>query len=214
MLENSRCPFSQLLYPQLHIKEKIRRFIFFDFECEQEGDAIGCEDGFLPTNCTLCKKLKNMCTKCSVCKNCHRADCGKKTHAPNLVVATSVCEMCIDNNDFTPESKCEYCGTRCSKCNNFDRGENCYEREPCRDTCGFREIVFRGEGTKHDFGKWLFHESHKNFTVIAHNMKGYDGYFLLEYLIDSSIRPEVIYNGSKIMYMHVPRGLTLERTLL
>ena len=42
-------------------------------------------------------------------------------------------------------------------------------------------------------------------------MKGYDGYFLLEYLIDQSIRPEkIIYNGSKIMYMTVERGLHMK----
>ena len=87
-------------------KENLPRFIFFDFECEQECDAIECEEGFLPTkesNCTLCEELKTLCTNCSVCRNCQRADCGKKTHAPNLAVATSVCEMCIDNDDFSPK---------------------------------------------------------------------------------------------------------------
>ena len=45
-------------------------------------------------------------------------------------------------------------------------------------------------------------------TNVAHNMKGYDGYFLLEYLIDQSMRPDkIINNGSKIMYMTVERGL-------
>jgi hypothetical protein len=39
-------------------------------------------------------------------------------------------------------------------------------------------------------------------------MKGYDGYFLLEYLIDQSMRPDkIIYNGSKIMYMEVGKNL-------
>jgi hypothetical protein len=38
-------------------------------------------------------------------------------------------------------------------------------------------------------------------------MKGYDGYFLLEYLIDQSVRPDtIIYSGSKIMYMTVVRS--------
>ena len=39
-------------------------------------------------------------------------------------------------------------------------------------------------------------------------MKGYDGYFLLEYLIDQSMRPDkIIYNGSKIMYITVEKDL-------
>ena len=47
--------------------------------------------------------------------------------------------------------------------------------------------------------------------VVAHNMKGYDGYFLLEYLIDHSKRPEkIIYNESKFMYMTVDRGLHMK----
>ena len=42
-------------------------------------------------------------------------------------------------------------------------------------------------------------------------MKGYDGYFLLEYLIDQSMRlDKIIYNGSKIMYMTVERSLHIK----
>lgn len=40
-------------------------------------------------------------------------------------------------------------------------------------------------------------------------MKGYDGYFLLEYLMANSIVPKVIFAGSKIMYLHVERGLNI-----
>ena len=115
-------------------KEHLPRYIFF--ECKQGGDAIQCEEGYHPSveeNCTLCKELKSTCTKCSVCKNCHRADCGKKTHAPNLVVARSVCERCIYDNDSSPESKCDYCGNRCSKCNKFDKESDSYEQVPCQD---------------------------------------------------------------------------------
>ena len=42
-------------------------------------------------------------------------------------------------------------------------------------------------------------------------MKGYDVYFLLEYLIDQSMRPDkIIYNGSKIMYMMVEKDLHIK----
>ncbi|MCG8048774.1 MAG: DNA polymerase [Candidatus Thiodiazotropha taylori] len=42
-------------------------------------------------------------------------------------------------------------------------------------------------------------------------MKGYDGYFLLEYLIDQSMRPDkIIYNGSKIMYMTIEKNLHIK----
>ena len=117
--------------------------------------------------------------------------------------------MCIDEKDFSPDSKCAYCGTRCDICDKFDKKEKCYEKTPCSETCGFREIVFSSVNTKHDFGKWLFSPYHKDFTAITHNAKGYDNYFVLEYLIDNSIRPEIIYNGSKIMYMQVKRGFNI-----
>ena len=42
-------------------------------------------------------------------------------------------------------------------------------------------------------------------------MRGYDGYFLLEYLIDNRMRPnKIIYNGSKIMYMTVEKDLHIK----
>ena len=134
-------------------RENKPRFVFYDFECVQDSHDIQCEEGYIPTNvqnCSSCIELKTRCSKCSVCKNCQRTDCGKQTHAPNSVVATTVCEMCIDEKDFSPDSKCAYCGTRCDICDKFDKKENCYEKTP------LREIVFSSDNTKHDFGKGLF----------------------------------------------------------
>ena len=114
-------------------KEKFSRFIFFDFECTQESDPIQCEEGYLPSkseNCSLCKELKTICTKCMIYTHCLKKNCGNKTHNPNLVVATTVCEMCINDSDCSPESKCEYCGTRCTKCKAFDK-----KRKMLRKSC-------------------------------------------------------------------------------
>ena len=48
---------------------------------------------------------------------------------------------------------------------------------------------------------------HKDFTVIAHNARGYDSYFIYDYLIANSHTPDpVIFSGSKIMYMRVSTG--------
>ncbi len=47
-------------------------------------------------------------------------------------------------------------------------------------------------------------------TRIFYFFQGYDGVFLLQYLVRNSIRPKkVIYNGSKIMSMIVERGLDI-----
>ncbi|XP_062597068.1 uncharacterized protein LOC134258520 [Saccostrea cucullata] len=149
------------------------------------------------------------CGSCDLCTNCEKSWCGRLQHKPNLVVAHKTCPDCINDVDISMHPKCETCGMRCKICGARDKKEKCYLRPPCVDTCGFRETVFRGDDTARMFCDWLFREHHKGYTVLAHNMKGYDGYFVLEYLIENSVIPKVIYAGSKIMYMHVERGLNI-----
>ena len=56
---------------------------------------------------------------------------------------------------------------------------------------------FDGDDTGEEFGKFVFRPSHRHSTLIAHKMKGYDGYFLLDYLIGQSIQPQnIIYSSS------------------
>ena len=52
---------------------------------------------------------------------------------------------------------------------------------------------------------------YRNTVLIAHNAKGFDNYPVLNALIDRhGVRPDkILYNGSKIMYMHVAHGLNL-----
>ena len=118
-------------------------------------------------------------------------------------MAHTVCPTCIDK-PVKSESRCQDCSTCCSRCEDLD--------VPCTGTaCGLREVVFQGQDTARTFGKWLFSSQHKYFKTVCHNMKGYDGYFLLEYLIDQSMRPDkIIYNGSKIMYMTVEKDLHIK----
>ena len=50
-----------------------------------------------------------------------------------------------------------------------------------------------------DFCREIFENNWSNWTFIAHNLKGFDGNFILEWLIKNNIKPETIFNGSKIM---------------
>lgn len=52
---------------------------------------------------------------------------------------------------------------------------------------------------------------YKNTVLIAHNAKGFDNYPILNVLIDHhGVCPDkILYNGSKIMYMHVAKGIDL-----
>ena len=133
---------------------------------------------------------------------CTQAD-GK--HRPNFVVAHSICNECEDN-PVTSESTCKNCGSRCIICDKFNEQEKEFERYPC-EGCGKRQVIFKGSNTRQDFCKWLINKQHKNFTVIAHNARGYDSYFIYDYLIENSHTPHpVIFSGSKIMCMSVPTG--------
>jgi len=186
-------------------EEHIPKFIFFDLECTQD-DVLQCEEGYLTHKIPSCQQCKegSPCKSCTLCQNCTNSWCGKMEHRPNLLVAHTVCPKCIAK-ELTPKYKCKSCGTRCETC-----GDEEYEGPPCKDTCGFREVVFKGNDTPDQFGAWLFSDHHKYFTAVAHNMKGYDGVYILNYLIEQSIRSsKIIYNGSKIMYMHVERGLNI-----
>ncbi|XP_062614172.1 uncharacterized protein LOC134275908 [Saccostrea cucullata] len=45
---------------------------------------------------------------------------------------------------------------------------------------------------------------HDEAIIIAHNFKGYDGQFILNYLVHSApLKPNVIMNGNKILYMEI-----------
>ena len=121
-------------------------------------------------------------------------------------MAHSVGPKCTDI-ELKLDSVCKGCGTRCDECDNIDLHEN-EDDGPCPGKCRFREVIFEGADTAEKFGQWLFTDEHEYFKVVAHNMKGY---FLLEYLIDQSIRPDkIIYNGSKIMYMAVEKDLHIK----
>ena len=126
-------------------------------------------------------------------------------HKPNFVVAHSICTTCEDS-PVTSESTCNNCGSRCMICDKFNKDENEFERYPCVG-CGKRQMIFKGPNTQEEFCKWLISTQHKDFTVIAHNARGYDSYFIYDYLIANSHTPDpVIFSGSKIMYMRVSTG--------
>lgn len=97
-------------------------------------------------------------------------------HIPNFAVAQKICPTCIDSNVDSHAPS----GVTCS-------------------SCGEREKVFQGSNTTSDFCSWLFSENHRGYTAIAHNLKGYDGVFLLKYLVENTIIPRVTYAGAKII---------------
>ena len=60
--------------------------------------------------------------------------------------------------------------------------------------------VFR---SNEDFCLWLFNTINQNFIAIAHNMKSYDGFFIMNFIIKNllptDILPDILLNGSKLL---------------
>ena len=96
---------------------------------------------------------------------------GGMTHVPNYCIAQRVCLNCIDDDDVS--RSCE--------------------------TCGEHTKVFKGEQTLTEFGNWLLSPENRGATAIAHNMKGYDGHFFMQYAVRRGICPDVVMNGAKLM---------------
>ena len=184
-------------------------FVFFDFECRQDAIAQ-CSLGYLkPSRCSITCKDEKLCKKCSLCMNCRESWCGKYKHLPNFAVAQTVCDKCVEN-PLTRNSKCVKCGSRCDKCNVLGKKQK-YLSDPCPDTCGLQERIFYGDNTGDSFSEWLFHSKRSGFTAVAHNMGGYDGYFLLDYLLRNWKKPDnIIYQGSYITFMEINQGLNIK----
>ncbi|KAG1651986.1 putative DNA polymerase [Nymphon striatum] len=106
-------------------------------------------------------------------------------HVPNLCIALKICHECINNVGS------------CANCGDSNNNNNSYH------------IFDKGEETVDIFCNWLFDEQNKGYVCIAHNAKGYDSHFCISYLMRNSIKPEVIFTGSKIMLLHVRRGLNI-----
>ena len=74
--------------------------------------------------------------------------------------------------------------------------------------------IFKNDATssaRDKFCDWVFKEhcgyadAKQPFIFVAHYLKGYDGYFVLEYLYIHKLFPSVIFTGSKLMTVDVPQ---------
>ena len=70
------------------------------------------------------------------------------------------------------------------------------------------QYTFWGEECIDDFMAWVHslanEEDVDKVIVVAHNFKGYDSYFILDYLYKESSTPKQIANGAKILSVDIP----------
>ena len=58
--------------------------------------------------------------------------------------------------------------------------------------------------TVDSFCRFIFSERFEGWTFLAYNLKGFDGTFVLRWLVQKGIKPKTILNGTKIMCLNVP----------
>ena len=167
--------------------------------------------------CDLVKK----CLKCSwvvtnlkkhvcghsECSNCKKY-CDPHTHKCYMLVREAKGGHCTRDGACADMPKKDWC--LC--CKTYTHNYMFYDLETQQDT-GTHIVNYVNvqdfEGNEYtfdtidEFCKFVFQEDHKNYTFIAHNAKSFDAQFVLRYCVLNGIKPYCIYNGSKIMYMHV-----------
>ena len=64
------------------------------------------------------------------------------------------------------------------------------------------KVILEGDSCLNDFCEYLLQREHSGCTVIAHNQAGYDGKFILSWLMSKGKAPDkLIQQGSRIAYM-------------
>jgi len=140
----------------------------------------------------------------------------------------SKCRNCLEEVKIN-EHKC-YMQTRlalggkclvgCTKCGGTNKPYKCsytekylffdYEAQQETGTHIANKIIahdFEGNkimfDTNEEFCKHVISEEYKGYTFIAHYAKGYDSQFILKYLVDNTLKPFTIYNGTKLMLLEI-----------
>lgn len=141
------------------------------------------------------------------------------------------CKKVMDKVLFPPET--HICGDyKCPNCNKVvDKNHKCY-MFPARIKCHSENYVFFdfeadisdinhrvmyaismyyddptpiAHSNIDEWCKWAFQKNHKNHTFIAHNGRGYDYKFVIQWIYNNTdFKPNPIFAGGKIMYLSIP----------
>lgn len=103
--------------------------------------------------------------------------CLEDHHKVNKVVVMLVCNECVDTIEQ-------------------------YAVQACTGLCGNRLKIFNTVSEFMDWllanTQWLYH-----YVFLAHNLKGYDSYPILEECVRRAVKPECVYQGAKVMKMNI-----------
>ena len=79
---------------------------------------------------------------------------------------------------------------------------------------GGNEKAFYGKDCIREFCREIFTTAYRNSLFLSHGGRNYDNYFPLKYCQDNNIVPDIIFNGSQILQLHIPKyGITFKDNL-
>ena len=227
--KNYWCDFCKTAYQTKYL----HKCAFICDSCKSlDCDTTSVDRFLIPKKCSNCKKklfsenckikhLHNYCKKIKKCPHCNTVLLQRHVCGPDAVWCNNCCESV---------GPCHECFIRKTKKNvnrkqdkrndyiffDFEAIENqethihevnlakavqikqCCFNEPIRcASCVKMHTFYNIQG----FCSWLFRQ--RNSVFIAHNMKGYDGIFILQYILKNLLPtdkpPELIANGTKLI---------------
>ena len=193
------------------------------FGCVLQGDGIACNECdrvFKNQECynrhkepidgggrTVCEAI-GKCPQCGRAMDVRRTDgghiCGKKCLTCKVIYQPGDTDhLCyIQQQEHKEESSYNHLlffDFECTQEHGIHHPNLCvvYDEE--------KEVaVFQGQDTMKEFCRWLLTPQHKGCTMIAHNFKGYDSYFIIKFLNENAIKYDIIYSGAKCVTMTIP----------
>ena len=194
------------------------------FGCVLEGDGIVCNECdrlFKTQACYDHHKEplngggRSMCEVIRKCEKCGKSTdvrklkngghiCGKKCRTCGLILNQEDTEHLCYIQQLEQEEESSY-----NQLLFFDFEATQEHGTHCPNLCVVhdeeREVaLFQGEDTVKKFCEWLLTPEHNGCIVVAHNFQGYDGYFIIKFLIDNAIHYDIIYRGAKSLSMTIP----------
>ena len=192
------------------------------YDCVVNGpvECNQCNRTFKSKACYDCHKepvdgARSVCQSIRKCEKCGKSMqvrqlnskkhvCGKKCSTCGLVLNEKDDEhKCyIQKTEQTEESQYNellFFDLECTQEDGIHKANLCI----AHNEVGY-EWLFQGSNTIKDFCEWLFTKEHQDCIVVAHNLQGYDGYFIQNYLNENAVKYEIILRGAKILSMTVP----------
>ena len=214
---------------------KLPAFLGTNARTWEANEKRKCEVCKNETKCEMRDKVK--CQTCG--KECYNQQCFERHIVNRRCIEHSyVCQKCFKGFETKLRKPEDHkCGEwMCPNCKDwFIKGHKCFMQKKKLREISEKYIFYDFETTCNNEGKhvvnyciaqyfdgtqrifnsadefctWVFRKEHNDYTVIAHYGKGYDFQFVQEWLINHAVKPEVIYNGQKILQLEVKRNYNI-----